>query len=414
MINLVEFKQKWSFLAGQKVFVACSGGVDSMVLLHLLKELGAKIHALHVNYHLRDQDSDLDELFVKNYCQEQQIPFDCLSIDMKSYLQQNKGNLQEQARKIRYEWFEQFLTPNTYLALGHHFDDQLETFYQHLARKSGILGMACMLEQHGQVIRPLLSYRKNEIKEFALSTQLKWREDKSNTSLKYTRNRLRNEFIPFLEQKNPSLDSSVRLLIQVFQDNYKDLVLSVQPILQQIQTEHFIKLTDWNKLSTNQQLIIIKSFGFSSSQLEVINQLNISQKGKKVDSPSHLIVRETLGLSIVPLNKELTIPRLQIKKVSSMPSTYTKNEIYLDESKLKGTLQIRLWQIGDRISPVGLKGSQLISDVITDAKIPNSKRKGICVVHDEQEIHWCVGLKIGRKAMADEGSSNILKIRIKG
>lgn len=413
MINLVEFKQKWSFLAGQKVFVACSGGVDSMVLLHLLKELGAKIHALHVNYHLRDQDSDLDELFVKNYCQEQQIPFDCLSIDMKSYLQQNKGNLQEQARKIRYEWFEQFLTPNTYLALGHHFDDQLETFYQHLARKSGILGMACMLEQHDQVIRPLLSYRKNEIKEFALLTQLKWREDKSNTSLKYTRNRLRNEFIPFLEQKIPSLDSSVRLLIQVFQDNYKDLVLSVQSILQQIQTEHFIKLTDWNKLSTDQQLIIIKSFGFSSSQLEVIHQLGLAQKGKKLASSKYDIVRETLGLSIILRHKEQTIPILEIKKVSFLPSAFTKNEIYLDESKLKGTLQIRLWQIGDRISPVGLKGSQLISDVITDAKIPNSKRKGICVVHDEQEIHWCVGLKIGRKALADKNVNSILKISLK-
>lgn len=414
MINLVEFKQKWSFLAGQKVFVACSGGVDSMILLHLLKELGTTIHVLHVNYHLRDQDSDLDELFVKNYCQKQQIFFDCLSIDMKSYLQQNKGNLQEQARKIRYEWFEQFLTePNSYLALGHHFDDQIETFYQHLARKSGILGMACMLEQHGQVIRPLLSYRKNEIKEFAFANQLKWREDGSNTSLKYTRNRFRNEFIPFLEQKIPSLDSSVRLLIQVFQDNYKDLVLSVQSILQQIHAKHFIKLTDWNKLSTDQQLIVIKNFGFSSNQLETIHQLGLAQKGKKLASSKYCIVRETLGLSLVPLNKELTIPRLQIEKVSSLPSVYTKNEIYLDESKLQGVLQIRLWQIGDRIAPLGMKGSQLISDVITDAKIPNSKRKSICVVHDEQEIHWCVGLKIGRKALADKNANSILKISLK-
>lgn len=414
MVNLVEFKQKWSFLASHKVFVACSGGVDSMVLLHLLRVIGTTIHVLHVNYQLRGHESDLDELFVKNYCLEHKIAFDCLPIDMKSYLKQNRGNLQEQARKIRYDWFHQFLSePDSLLALGHHFDDQIETFYQHLARKSGILGMACMLEQYGHVIRPLLCFRKNEIKEFAFTNQLKWREDGSNASLKYTRNRLRNEFIPLLEQKIPSLDSSVRLLIEVFQDNFQDLKSSVQAIQQQIQSEQFITLLDWNKLSQEQQIILIKYFGFSASQLDIINQLNIGQKGKKLVSSTHCIVRETLGLSFVPLKEENTIRKLKIEKVSLLPSTYTKNEIYLDELKLKGVLKIRLWQIGDRIAPFGMKGSQLISDVITNAKIPNSIRKTICVVHDDQEIHWCVGLKIGRKALADKKTNSILKISIK-
>jgi tRNA(Ile)-lysidine synthase len=413
MINFENFTLKWSFLENRKVFIACSGGVDSMVLIHLLKQVCKNITVLHVNYHLRGKASGLDEEFVKDFCEKEKISFQSHSIDMNDYLKINKGNLQEEARKIRYSWFQRFLKEDeVYLALGHHFDDQIETFFQNIARKSGTMGLACMLNKNGKIIRPLLAYTKEEIIDFANKNNVIWREDDSNTSNKYTRNRLRNEFLPFLKEKVPNLNKSVALLIKVFQENQAETEFVIAPIYREIQKTKKITFKDWQKCSKEEKIHLLKLLNIKHSQLIEIEKLWKTQKGKLIETQDFDLVREDEYLSLIDKTSEIYIPQLKIEKVDSLPTVFSKNELYLDASKIKGELKIRPWKKGDRMKPIGIKGSKLISDIITDEKIENSKREHVFVVHDEVNIHWCVGLKVGRMAIVLKESLEIIKISV--
>lgn len=413
MINSNEFKRKWGFLADKKVYIACSGGVDSMLLAQLFSKFCINITILHVNYHLRDEESNLDEKFVKDFCSNLNLNFDCLSINMNEFLKLNGGNLQEQARKIRYNWFSKFITnSNSYLILGHHFDDQIETFYQNLSRKSGILGLACMLEKRENILRPLLSFTKEEIILFSKQNSYTWREDKSNLSLKYTRNKFRNEFLPFLFNQIPTLKDSISILIKVFQDNQFEIEKFIEPICKKIKNEKILPIKIYEELSIEQKIVLLKHFCFSSKQLKEVEKLIFAQKGKYLISKTHRITKESKFLSFSLLNSKVNSPTFTIEKTTSLPKTFNLKEIYLDVAKIKGTLKIRKWEIGDKISPIGMKGSKLISDIITESKILNTNRNDIFVLVDDENIHWCLGLKIGRKAIANSASEKIILVRI--
>lgn len=413
MIDRKIFQEKWDFLAQKNIFIACSGGVDSMVLVDLMKGISNKITILHVNYNLRDEDSLADEAFVKEYARSKQLVIEVKSVNTNIVLKEQKGNLQETARKIRYDWFEEKLKDeNSVLLLGHHRDDQIETFYQNLARKSGILGLSCMLEVHGRCIRPLLEYSKQEIYTYAKDNNVLWREDISNQSNKYNRNKLRNKFLPFLRKEIPDIDESVLILIEVFQQNRQQIEHIIEPILQQLKDDGEILFSVWKKLEIEQQLILLKFLGCSTNQLPELTKLEAAQKGKFILSSSYKIIREEDGFSFKKRNQKLVVPELKVEEINLLPESFTKEVIYLDADKIRGEITLRPWKIKDRIASKGVKGSQLISKIITDAKLPNSKRDGVLVLCDEKEIHWCVGYKIGGNALASEQTRRILKISV--
>ncbi|MGV3630815.1 MAG: tRNA lysidine(34) synthetase TilS [Bacteroidota bacterium] len=392
----------------KEVFIACSGGVDSMVLTHLVKQFNPRITLLHVNYNLRGEDSQEDENFVRNYASRGHLSFQSYSVHLET-----KRNLQGNARKIRYEWFTGQIQPeNAVLLLAHHGDDQLETFYLNLARKSGNAGMACMPEIHGKIIRPLLSHSKAEIYDFARKNRLIWREDSSNRENEYTRNRLRNELLPSLEKKIPGLRNSVFTLIGVFQENKKMVEASVELLVADIRENQILELSVWNGLTVEQRISILKSFGYTPRQLTEIQKLEKAEKGKSVSSNGYKIIREKNHFYFEPPDISTVEPKLFVETVQNLPASFSKQEIYLDAAKISGKLHLRKWKTGDRISPIGMKGSQLVSDVITDSNIPHTKRKDVLVVVDDQIIHWCADLKIGRLALADESTKIILRIRI--
>lgn len=413
-IKHTNFKEKWASLAEKEIFVACSGGVDSMVLTHLISSFCKNITLLHVNYNLREKESIADENFVREFALIKELKLEAKSIDTNKILSEKGGNLQETARNIRFEWFEEKLElENSVLLLAHHLDDQIETFYQHLARKSGVLGLACMLEQNKNILRPLLSYSKEEIYLFAKKNEITWREDLSNQTNKYTRNKLRNEILPFLYKEIPSLKKSVLTLIQLFQENQIEIEKSVEKIIENIHKNGILELNVYRSLTVTQRIVILKSINYTSNYLPEIDKLCLSQKGKLIQNEKFKITKENDYFSITKNNSQFQIPELVIQKVNKLPITYSKDEVYLDASKIKRELKLRKWQIGDRISPIGLNGSKLISDVITESKIPNAEREKVLVLCDQREIHWCVGIKIGRLAMADNHTLEILKISIK-
>lgn len=412
-IDLRKFKNKWDFLKDKTIYIACSGGLDSIVLTHLAQKLSKKCILLHVNYNLRGEESKQDEIFVREFAQRHKIECKVNSIYTENILKKSKKNIQLFARDFRYEWFSTFLNDeNSFLFLGHHLDDQIETFYLNLARKSGILGLACMPEKKGQLIRPLLEFEKGELKRFALENKFDWREDSSNSSLKYTRNKIRNEFLPFLYSQIPDLKDSIIHLVKVFQKELISLENSISGIYTKILKDKKLEFNEYLKLSLDQQVILLKKFDFKASQLSEIEKLIVSSKGKSVSSKRYKIIHEGSSFSVVSLSEIRPIPKIIIDSCNEMPKQFSKDIVYFDASKIKGDLKIRTWKKGDKIDSIGIVGSQLISDIIKDAKIKQSEKSSVVVVHDEENILWCCGLKISRHALANETCLNVLKISI--
>jgi tRNA(Ile)-lysidine synthase len=412
-INTIQFKKKWDFLHDKKIYIACSGGLDSVVLTHLVQTISKNCVLLHVNYHLREEESNRDEKFVRDLAKKLNISVEVKSVDIEEYSKKEAKNIQNFARDFRYTWFKTFLEDkNSVLLLGHHLDDQIETFYLNLARKSGIFGMACMLEKNENIFRPLLNYEKKEIQKFAEKNKYNWIEDSSNFKNKYNRNKLRNEFLPNLHQEIPQLKKSIQFLIKIFQKEVREVEKSVEKNLKKITKTGIIEFDFYRKLSSEQRFLIFKYFNFNASQHTEINKLLDSEKGKFILSSSHKLLHEGTFFSIFSRNEIIKIPKLLISSCIDLPEKFTKNELYLDKNKLEGELKIRVWKSGDRIQSLGLKGTQLISDIIKDSKIPSAEKNKVFVIHDEKRILWCYGLKVSSFALASVFSEEIWKISL--
>lgn len=414
---------QWSQLSEKTIFLACSGGVDSMTLLSIFHKAKWKLEVLHVNYQLRGQDSEDDQKLVEETCKQLQIPCHVHRINLQSNLDQQGGNLQEIARIVRYDFFEQkrVLSENNYIALGHHKDDQIETFFMHLARKSGIMGMACMPAENNRFIRPLLPFSKAEIIEYAQSNGIVWREDYSNKTNKYVRNILRNVILPDIQQQIPTLGDSIKLLIEKFQETQLLLEKDIKPLVDIIHQTNQLSFKDYDTLIMEEKMELFRQLGQKASLVLEIDKLRSSQKGKQaiLDTSNKQSVysslnREDLYFQFIRSTSSNSIlPNLVIEPINSLPSHFNKNEIYLDPSQLKGDLNLRQWKTGDRMTPQGMKGSKLISDIIKDAKIPSYQKEKILILEDSQQIIWCVGIRVGSHGIATDTSDLIWKIEIR-
>lgn len=424
MSNLLQhISSYWQHLSTKKIFIACSGGVDSMTLLWLFHQLEWPIEVIHVNYMLRGQDSIDDQLLVEQTCQKWGIPFHLKKIDLQVILDQNGGNLQEIAREIRYNYFEEkrSLSDNNFIALAHHQDDQIETFFMHIARKSGLMGMACMLEEHNRYIRPLLPFSKKEITEFARNKGITWREDYSNKTNKYTRNILRNILLPQLINDFPTLNESVILLIKKFQETQLSLEQKMKGFLEKILVNNSLSIELYDEFSEIEKVELVRQIGLKASFVDELDKLRKAQKGKKINidnkNNNHQfiqIIREDHYFRFEEQTvSQDNLPQLIIEKNQKLPERFSKNELYIDYAVIKGELKLRRWKTGDRMKPLGMKnGSKLLSDIIKDAKIPSSKKKNIWVVEDGEKIIWCVGILISEEIKTNAKSESLIKITI--
>jgi tRNA(Ile)-lysidine synthase len=396
-----------------QLFVAVSGGVDSMVLLNAIKILGHDPIALHVNYHLRGQESEGDELFIRAYCRKNNIKLFVKSIDLNEVLEKEGGNLQNKARTVRYNWFRKVAEryDNGIVLLGQHENDQIETFILHLFRGAGMRGLSAMLKTRDIFVRPLLDCSQEDILDFARSHNIEWREDGSNTSLKYSRNRLRNVFIPVMEEAVPSFQKDIIRLVKVFQENYlttqKEAEKTVSDILK-LDTINIDSVESWE----DEFLIeVLRQLNIPTPIYEELKKLIHTENNKFIpfeNQDFERIVKVDNRL-ILERKKSTLIPELFVKSVQEIPETFNKETIYLDADKLSGQLQIRRWKEGDKISSLGVDGSQLVSKILHDAKVPLVERENFYVLCDDKDIHWCPGLKVGRKAIASSSTKRILK-----
>jgi len=414
----LEFQSVIKSIKSSYFFIACSGGVDSMVLIHLAKKFKLKAHVLHINYNLRGIESADDANFLKDYCLKNTIPLTVHEVQLKNQLNQFGGNLQNEARKIRYDFFASNLSQveNSKLLIAHHLDDQIETFWLQLYRGSGLKGMAGMNKVNKDFIRPFLDIPKNDLIEYAISNNLNWREDKSNTSNDYQRNTWRNEYIPFLNEKIPSLRESVMLMQQIFSFNLMEIYGKLSHVKNKIIEFNQIDLEAISNLQITDIVELFRLLNIPIHQVKPFVNLFNSQKGSKIkwensSGEFHEIIREANGFSFSRIKQKHRIPSLKVELIDILPKNYDKTNFYFDSEKIQGQLIIRFWQKGDRMNPIGIKGSKLVSDIITDSKIPNSDRNQQLVICDDEKILACVGLCIDRRAIATE-SSNIIRVSL--
>lgn len=403
-----------SFLApyrAHKIFVGCSGGLDSMALLHYLNSNGYDIHALHVNYHKRGEESDADQDLVSNFCKTNSIPF-----TTRDFKGSPKGNFQEQARQFRYDFFEEIANANSgVIALAHHSDDQIETFCMNLMRKSGVLGLASMPRVRKNYIRPFLKISKKDIFTYAETNLVPWREDASNLEANYLRNKWRLEFLPIMEREYPSIRTSILKLVEACQWTQQQLEIKLNPLANQIKIEHKIDLHKIKQLSSEECFELWRQLEQPAKLFHRFQELLNYSSGKQIEGSASIKsihnYKDELQFEFAE-GQQFSL-NFEQSEVSELPDTFSKKEVYLDPTKISGPLKLRPWQQGDRISSIGISGTQLVSKVIKDAGIPTHKRASVLVLHDDQQILWIVGLKISRNALADKSKVKHFKIRIK-
>ena len=400
----------------ERIIVACSGGLDSTVLLYACSKLDIQVEIAHVNYQLRGEDSEKDQQFLEALTQQLGLAIHIKRVDLKSELEDG-GNLQETARSIRYDFFSGLYwgEKNTYVLLAHHQEDQTETFFMNLSRQSGVMGLSAMPEKRGRYLRPLLSFSKEDLRLFAIKSNITWREDASNSSLKYTRNQWRNVLLPEVREAIPDLDNSVSLLVNLFQEKQRGLQSKILGIMNEIRLHESLAVATFKELDFLEVIELCRQMWQPPGIAETWGKLN--HKGTGVDlKPSQKFDFNRIVfdgdqytfLRSIPLPS----PKLILEDVQRLPEEFNKEEVYLDSSKVHGELRLRSVRTGDRIHPIGMSGSKLVSDVISDAKFNASKKRRVRVLVDDLHVLWVPELCVSRKAVATSTSPQIIKARL--
>ncbi|MEY4605129.1 MAG: tRNA lysidine(34) synthetase TilS [Bacteroidota bacterium] len=395
----------------ERCFVACSGGVDSMAMLHALYQSGKPVHALHVNYGLRGDDSDADEALVRSFCDQKSIPLSVLKLNLKELLETDKGNLQARAREIRRSFFLEHIGHSTDgIFLAHHLDDQIETFFLALSRGGGLRALACMADKRDYFYRPFLLFKKQEIHSYALENHVPWREDASNSQTYYSRNRWRQLFLPELKNLFPELEEQVLFLVNRFQKELTRIQKDADGLKERFLTEQRLDFNTFDSCDEEVLRELLQTTGFSYGTYKELKKLRTSEKGASVQieqAHCHKIFKESDHFYFQMEEVVPSLPKLKVDLIENLPISFDKETLYLDPEKISGELRLRVWMHGDRIKPIGLQGSKLISDILTDAKIPAFAKAAQYVVCDDEKILWCVGHSISREALATPDSKKL-------
>ena len=416
--SIQDFKQRFEISDSCMLIVGVSGGLDSMVLLHALKSIHSKISVAHINYLLRGQESVKDAKLVESIAQSYSFPFEKLEHDLQADLDDNGGNLQEKAREIRFSFFRSLMDKHEVnrLILAHHQDDQIENFWMQMARGGGIRAMSGMKELNDNIIRPLLSISKAELSVYAAKHDIEWREDTSNKNNTYTRNIWRNVLIPELKRTIPHINESVTKLQDVFRAQMDDDQRFVKSKINDRMDSFNLTFKELGTFNSNQWIEFLNHLKIPLSLALSIAKLPFGPNGKKIlineqSSTYTSIWREETGLYFQSSNEHTSaIPIFITSEASILPSKFKKDEFYFDKALIVGGISIRKWQEGDRIQPIGVKGSKLVSDILKDAKTPLRLRTNQYLLIDDEKPLALIDYCVDRRAISKTAPCIMVKI----
>lgn len=412
------------FLKDQKLLMTVSGGVDSIVLTHLLHKLNYNIGIAHCNFGLRDTDSDGDENFVHDFAKNNSIPFHVVKFNTQEYCFKNKVSTQIGARELRYEWFQKLCNDFNYnfILTAHHLNDVIETFFINLSRGTGLDGLTGIPPINNNIVRPLLFSSRADIETYATQNNILWREDKSNAETKYLRNKIRHNIVPELYKLTPDFEKNFKTtLVNIHKSKtfinakiaaLKTVLFNANTDIIIIPKKRILQLSDFENYE------LFKEFGFhSSSEILKIAQ---AQTGKSIISTTHklLVNRDELLLHAI---KNDTLETYQIHNIhelthlpiklqsSTSSSILDNNTIAIDSSILEYPLTLRRRKDGDVFFPTGMTGKKKISKYFKDEKFSKLDKEScwlLCTSTDK--IIWIVGHRADRTQTSNILSKNLV------
>ena len=429
-----HINQNLSFLNKSRLLIAISGGLDSVVLTHLCHQLKLNIALAHCNFNLRGNESDGDEEFVLQLAEDLDLEVFIESFETEDYAKTYKLSTQMAARELRYNWFEELAEQLNFdfILTAHHADDNLETFLINLSRGTGLDGLMGIPEVNNKIVRPLLTFSREDIETYAKDNKLKWREDSSNASNKYLRNKLRHDVIPVLKEINPFLLQNFESTQNHLQDSkqiIEDTIVRIQKKAVYVDNDNVIKLSikKLKKLSNPKAYLfeLLKDFNFTEWD-DVTNLLD-AQSGKQVFSSTHRLLKDRDYLLLIENNSEETLESISISEdKKQLKTTFgtlffdeadaifdaQTNLIYVDKAKLKYPLILRKWEEGDFFYPSGMTGKKKLSKYFKDEKMSLIEKENTWLLCSEKDIVWVIGRRADNRFLATENTKQILKIEL--
>ncbi|MDT0644896.1 tRNA lysidine(34) synthetase TilS [Zunongwangia sp. F363] len=427
--NLI--KSRFPFLPGKKLLLAVSGGVDSVVLAYLCRNAKLGFSIAHCNFNLRGEESDADEDFVIDLADELEAEVFTQNFDTETFAEEAGISIQMAARELRYNWFEELSqTLNfDYVLLAHHANDDLETFLINLVRGTGLEGLSGINAEKDTILRPLLDFSRKEIEAYARQNNIKWREDSSNASTKYLRNKIRHKIVPVLEELNPQLLQSFKQTQSYLKESealVEDYMSLIYPkAIQKSQYGYELDINFLKKIPNTRAVLyqLLKTFGFTEWN-DVYNLLD-AQPGKMVFSEEYRLVKDREKLLLTEINYPedkiyhiaegeelvmLPVGKLAFAEVDKIEKKEDFSRIFVDADKLQFPLIIRKWQTGDFFYPFGMKGRKKISDFFKDKKMSLPEKENTWLLCSAEDIVWVVNHRADERFKVTSATGKILKI----
>jgi tRNA(Ile)-lysidine synthase len=427
-IELIEDYQSQTYL------IAVSGGVDSMVLLHLFLKASLRFQIAHVNYQLREKDSIKDEELVKEFCIKNNIPFHSYKLDTLEYCKKHKLGIQEAARKIRYDWFKKVQHENglKYLVTAHHLNDNIETFLINAQRGSGLRGLKSMtfIDTTTNIFRPLLPITKKEIVEYAEYNKIEFREDVSNQKNDYLRNTIRNKIITHFQENDSNFERKFQVTLENLQNDFdflnQQLIKEASRIM--ISNKNSWEIKEYQSVHPRLLLHCLEPFGFSSSIITSL--LSVKESSKEFYSDSYkllvdrkrMLISERTKIAAASIINEMLVEGfgsftlfnnriITITEELEFDSLDNGSETaYFDADTLTFPLKIRPWIAGDIFSPLGLNGQKKVSDLLTDVKMSKWEKEAVLILESKGQIAWVIGVRTSNTFKIQKKSKKFLKI----
>ncbi|MBC7889835.1 MAG: tRNA lysidine(34) synthetase TilS [Ferruginibacter sp.] len=452
-----HIKKENLFQPKDRLLLAVSGGIDSVVLCELCRQAGYDFEMAHCNFQLRGDDSNRDEKFVAALAKKFGVVFYVKTFETIPYAQATKKSVEEAARDLRYQWFYSLIEPKkwddgqkemddityqvskqrlstlNYILTAHHADDNIETVLMNFFRGTGITGLRGILPKQGKLIRPLLFARRTELEIFVKDNALEFVTDHTNFENDYTRNYFRNTIIPLVSESFPRSAKNVLKNIQRFRETeilYQQAVqLHKKKLLEQKGGEIHIPVLKLLKTTPLATVVyeIIKDFGFTSHQTEEAIALLKSETGKYIQSATHRVIKNRNWLVISPiatiecahvlieendhaivfLNGTISMEKIAKARFSMVNDPLVAQ---LDPAQIKFPLLLRKWKQGDYFYPLGMQKKKKLSRFFIDQKLSLTQKENTWVIEMDKKIIWVVGKRIDNRYKVTDDTQDVLKI----